>query len=312
MQSQLLIRKWALHQSRRVCFTDYSRVSRFLVERIISFNSFGSPISSLNSHSEVCGRQSPFSNNINEERAYNSCGIWTHASYINHSCISNARRAFIGNMMIVRASCDIGAGTEISFRYKNPDEYPDARSTKDLDEIFKNWGFVCGCALCLDARATNAVVFKKRRKLRADLKRVFGSSAIRRNEMRRIEHLLDEMNQTFTQPAEVVPRFLLWEPQLALTRIYVAQNNASKTMESAVKVLSSLGHIVIGADSSQTPFTIVRWGMQVDHLVETLLHIKATFAAMGFREDSERAKEYAKTVYKIVVGENVSFQANYD
>lgn len=310
MQSQLLIRKCALHQSRQVCFTDYTRVSRFLVERIIASNSFGSPVSSLNSHSKVCGRQSPLSTNIREEQAYHSCGIWTHASYINHCCISNARRAFIGNMMIIRASCDIEAETEITMGYRNPDTCPE--STKGLDENFKNWGFVCGCALCLDARATNAVVFRKRRKLIAELGRVFESSAIRRNEEKKIEHLLDELNQTYTQPAEIVPRRLLWDPQLVLTRIYVAQNNTSKTMESAVKVLSSLGHIVIGADSSQTPFTIVRWGMQVDHLVETLLHIKTTFAAMGFGQDSERAKEYAKTVYKILVGENVSFQANYD
>lgn len=281
-------------------------MSRFLVERIIAFNGFGTPVSSLISHSEVCRRQS-LPNNSKEEKAHHSCGIWTHASYINHSCISNARRAFIGNMMIVRASRDMEAGTEIMFWYNSPD----GQSAKDLDKRFQNWGFVCRCALCLDIRATKAVVFAKRRKLLEDLNRVFVSPTMRRIEMEKFERLLDALNQTYTQPAEAVPRILLWDPQLALTRSYMAQNKARKGIESAVKVLTSLSFVLIGADSSQTRFTIVRWGMAVDHLVETFLHIRTAFIAMGSREDSERAREYAKTAYQILVGENESFEANY-
>lgn len=280
---------------------------RFLVERIIAFNCFGSPVSSLNSHNAVCSPESPLPNNSKGEKAYHSCGIWTHASYINHCCISNARRAFIGNMMIIRASRDMEAGTEITFWY----HIPDGQSPKDLDKRFQNWGFVCRCALCLDVRATEAVVFEKRRKLLEGLKRVFVSPTMSRNEMERFERLLDVLNQTYTQPAEAVPRIPLWDPQLALTRSYMDQNKMRKGIESAVKVLTSLGFVVIGADPSQTHFTVVRWGIALDHLVETFLHIRTAFLAIGSKEDSERAREYAKTAYQILVGENESFGANY-
>ena len=243
---------------------------RFLVERIISFNVFGCPLSSLASYTKARDQYPPLADKTTEQKAYHSCGIWVHASYINHSCTSNARRAFIGNMMIVRASRDMEAGTEITFWYQSPDGV----SAKVSHEKHKQWGFICGCAICLDTRATDAVVLRKRRKLMEDLKQVFNSSALRRFEMKKIERLLDALNQTYTQPVQDVPRLLLWDPQLALSRIYRAQNKAGKSMESAVKVLTSLGFGVVGADSSQTRFAVVRWGLLMDCLVETFLHIR--------------------------------------
>ena len=214
--------------------------------------------------------------------------------------------------MIVRASCDIEAGTEITFWYKSPEGI----SAKDLDEAHKHWGFVCECAICLDARATSAVILRKRQNLIEDAKRAFNffnfnSSAARLIETDKVEHLLDTLNQTYTQPAEDVPRLLLWDLQLALTRIYAGQNKADKTMESAVKVLTLLGFVVVGADSSQTLFTIVRWGLVADNSVETFLHIRTAFTATKAMKDSARAEEYARTTYKILVGEDESFNATY-
>ncbi len=209
--------------------------------------------------------------------------------------------------MIIRASRDMEAGTEITFWYHSPS----GLTPKNSHEKHKHWGFVCGCAICLDARATDNFVLIKRRKLIEDLYQIFSQSAPRRVEIDKIERLLDTLNQTYTQPAEDVPRLLLWEPQLALTCIYAAENKVGKTMESAVKVLTSLGYVVVGADSTQTRFEIIRWGLLVDHLVETLLHVRSALLAMGAWEDSGRAEEYARTTYKILVGEDASFDATY-
>ncbi|KAL8936569.1 MAG: hypothetical protein Q9211_004123 [Gyalolechia sp. 1 TL-2023] len=276
-------------------------VDTFLVDRIISFNVFGCPVSSLASHTQSRDQSRP------EQKAHHSCGIWVHASYINHSCTSNARRAFIGNMMIVRASRDMEAGTEVTFWY----QCPDGNSAKDLVKQLKPWGFVCACTICQDARATDAVVLRNRPKLIEELKGVFNSSALRRVEVEKIERLLATLNQTYTQPAQDVPRLLLWDPQLALARIYVGQNKTGKAMESAAKVLISLGFVVVGADPSHTRFVIVRWGLVMDYLVETFLHMRNAFTALGLREDSERAEEYARTTYRIIVGEDTSFDATY-
>jgi SET domain-containing protein len=50
-----------------------------------------------------------------ENKKFHSCGVWPLASYINHSCFSNVRRSFIGDMMIVRATQDLRANTELLF-----------------------------------------------------------------------------------------------------------------------------------------------------------------------------------------------------
>lgn len=271
----------------------------------MSFNGFGCPVSSLSSHNEICDPPSMLAKKTKKQKAFHSCGIWTYASYINHCCIGNAHRAFIGDMMIVRASQDMEPGTEITFWYDNPDTL----ITKELGERFRHWGFVCQCAICLDAKATDAEVFKKRKQLVEKLIKAFKPSTLLPIEIGNIERLLAALNETYNQAAEHVPRLLLWDFQLALTRIYASQNNVGESMKSAVKVLTLFGFVVAGADSSQTRFTIVKWGVLVDQLVKIFLNVQAAFMAMGAREDSERAKEYAKITYKILVGEDMSFDA---
>ncbi len=214
--------------------------------------------------------------------------------------------------MVVRASCDMQAGSEVLFWYHSPSE-------TGLQEKQKHWGFVCGCAICLDARSTDTVILSKRQKLLGDMQRVFSSpalrrveiKALRRVEIKKVERLIDLLDQSYTQPAKDVPRLLLWDPQLSLVRFYVAQNMAGKVVESAAKVLTFLGFVVVGADSSQKCFEVSKWGLPVDYLVETFLHIQAAFTAMGAEMDSARAEKYAKTAYKILVGEDDSFKATY-
>jgi hypothetical protein len=88
---------------------DIDHTARFLVERIMTYNVFGCLDSSLNTHKNMLASESK------EPTGFGSCDIWTQASYLNHSCVSNVRRAFIGDMMIVRASRDLETDTELSF-----------------------------------------------------------------------------------------------------------------------------------------------------------------------------------------------------
>jgi hypothetical protein len=278
------------------------RTSRFLVERIMSFNVFGCPMSSLITHKDILANKSK------EPTAYRSCGIWIQASYINHSCTSNAHRAFIGDMMIVRASQDLEPGTEITFWYQIP---ADGTVKKDLQEGFKNWEFVCDCAICQDAKETKAAVVAERKKLSERMQRVCNSSAPNNVLIDKTERLLTALNKTYTQPPDQVPRLSLWEPQLMLARIFVAHNNMNKCLEAIGKVLTTLGFIVVGADSSSASFRVVKWGVVMDHLVEAFLHARTAFEAIGAWEDSRRAEEYAKVTYSIAVGESASFESTH-
>jgi len=239
--------------------------------------------------------------------AHHSCGIWTQASYINHSCYSNARRAFIGDMMIIRASRDIDAGSEITFWYQSPHNMDFQKLQKKL----KHWHFVCECAICSDTKATDPAVLQKRRSLMQDLKKVFNSPSLGHVQINKIERLLHALNATYTQPAETIPRILLPDPQITLMHIFATQNMHKKSLEWAGNVLKSLGFIVVGEDLSKTQFAIVKWGLLEDHLVQVFLIMEQAFFKMDALDSAKQAGEYARTVFKIIVGEDVSFEKTY-
>jgi tetratricopeptide (TPR) repeat protein len=96
-----------------------------------------------------------------EEGARNaSTGLWIWAAYINHSCIANLGKEFVGDLMVLRATRPITAGEEIFISYDGSSDY-DARKTA----LMTTWGFECNCALCAAERADDPAVRKKRREL---------------------------------------------------------------------------------------------------------------------------------------------------
>lgn len=278
---------------------DANRTHRFLVERIMSYNVFGCPISSYDTYKKA------LANTSKKPTSFGSCGIWIQASYINHSCTSNVRRSFIGDMMIVRASQDLEAGTELTFWYQSPVGMSPKKLWKKLD----SWGFVCICAMCNDARETEAAVRVEREKLQAQLKQLCTTLQSRKSSITKYERLLVALEATYKRPAVEVPRLLLWDPQLLLVRIYNSTSNGMKSLEWIGRILGSLGFVVVGADLSATPFEVKKWGLMIDHLVEIFMHARAAFITLGHLEDSKRAEEYARVVYKIVVGEESSFES---
>lgn len=91
----------------------------------------------------------------NGERA--SVGLWRRASYINHSCVANLERSFVGDLMVLRAARKITAGEELFHTYDGSGDY-DARQAKLMD----TWGFECDCELCKAEKADGREVREKR------------------------------------------------------------------------------------------------------------------------------------------------------
>ncbi|KAF7187933.1 SET and MYND domain-containing protein 5 [Pseudocercospora fuligena] len=70
-------------------------------------------------------------------------GIWLRASMANHSCLFNAARSHIGDLIILRATKPIAAGEEILISYASNDNY-------ELRQVLleQQWGFTCDCPRC--------------------------------------------------------------------------------------------------------------------------------------------------------------------
>jgi len=98
-----------------------------------------------------------------EDATKASAGLWVYAAYINHSCLPNAEKEYIGDLMLVRATRDIKAGEEIYHAYDESADY-DARQ----QSLMRTWGFKCECALCAVEKEEKLEMRAKRRELEKD------------------------------------------------------------------------------------------------------------------------------------------------
>ncbi|KAL9044992.1 MAG: hypothetical protein Q9214_001912 [Letrouitia sp. 1 TL-2023] len=277
-------------------------IDTFLVDRIISLNAFGCPRTSLETHS---AGSTP--NLTHQPTSYYTCGIFIKASHINHSCYGNSRRSFIGDMQILRATCTIPAGSEILFCYAHPG---DTDSYDKRQEKFQNWGFRCTCAICEQSKNTKKSVLNKRFALLEDLKAAFGSGIT--VNLPRMERTLKAIEKTYSAPASEVPRLALCDPCLLLTRIYTSMMQQNKVIETAWKLITSLGFIIKREDpqSLNSPFEIAQWGLVEDCLIQAWVHLWTAYAQVA-PYLCDKAEEMAKIAYKVCIGEDDTFDEKY-
>lgn len=114
-------------------------VDTFQVQAALELNGFGCPPTTTVSQVDSDNTMSR-----------GSTGTWVMAAFMNHDCIGNAQRAFIGDMMIVHALRDIAKDEEILQRYKNPDD----DNAEFQNNLSQSWGFTCKCRLCVAEGAT--------------------------------------------------------------------------------------------------------------------------------------------------------------
>ena len=81
---------------------------------------------------------------LGKNKEYYGVGLWTLASFMNHSCLPNARRLHVGDYAVVHASRDIKAGEEITSAYFDVLSSP----LEKRKEMAESWGFSCGCSRC--------------------------------------------------------------------------------------------------------------------------------------------------------------------
>ncbi|EAW07588.1 TPR domain protein [Aspergillus clavatus NRRL 1] len=278
-------------------------VDTFLIERTMSLNVFGCPLSSRESHIRAMRKMTP---QVKGRDAFHSCGVWALASYINHSCYSNAQRSFIGDMMIVRATQDLPANTEIAFWYQEPSE----QTSKEKPVNLQHWGFKCSCEVCQDLFETENSVLANRRRLVAGLAKLFQSG---KSNLARIEATLATIEGTYRRPAFEVPRWSICKAYLTLAAIYAGTHQPQKAVQCALKTLESLGYIVEGGalpHQTGTPLLIRKWGLMKDSLVGCWMILSTAYRDIA-PELAIQAGEYARITYRICVGEDETFDQTY-
>lgn len=209
-------------------------------------------------------------------------------------------------MMILRASQDLEANTEITMWYKPP-----LKNDKQHPTGFKHWGFECKCALCEGFKATEPNTLTKRKTLTESLWEAF--EKYKSADIARIEKYIKVLEKTYTQPATTLPRLCIWDPCLALSQTYESQMKPVKAIEWGLKGMEALGFIIEGGAvprSSEAPLLIKHWGMMEDELIGPWLVLSRAYRTVAPCLEAA-AMGYAKTCYRICVGEAETFEQTY-
>lgn len=212
------------------------------------------------------------------------------------------------------------AGTELSFAYRIPAAVD--HDYKKTQQELKNYGFTCTCPLCLDAKTTSEATVANRAKLREELTIAFatgssgGSFDCTRVDTARIEQVLGSLEITYAAPAQLVPRTGMWDPYLALTRMYAVLGQEEKVIWASLKTMEMLGFVITGAnvylrDDQERIIVVEKWGLVVDYLPECWLMIWTAYALLGDKERADMARGVASVNYRIVVGEDETFEETY-
>lgn len=141
------------------------------------------------------------------EDRHESTGLWITASYLNHSCVPNAKRDLLGDLMVLRATRSIDAREEITHSYYESSDI-EARSAA----LMKTWGFTCDCALCIVERADAPALRRRRRQLKSEAD-VFiqrhGVIGAKRISIIKAQRLFRAIDDTYDERHKGLPRMAL-------------------------------------------------------------------------------------------------------
>ena len=266
----------------------------------LSLNRFGYSISSREDHFKQLGD----SDEADKPETQYMTGLWMLGSTLNHSCLPNTYRSFLGDLMIARAARDMPKDTELTFNYTSSLE-----SYSERQKTFKNWGFTCVCPLCTAQQSESENPHQKRALLVEDIQTAFRQSALFDVPLdcSKIEKLLDTLDRTYTSPPDIYPRFASLDFLLSLMLEYRDEGRSLDVLRIGRRFLEASGFEV---RFSMTQVRVLRWGFILDMTVVAFVYLWTACheisPALG-----RQAEELARTVYEIEVGERGSFEEGY-
>ncbi|KAH7382969.1 hypothetical protein BKA64DRAFT_173875 [Cadophora sp. MPI-SDFR-AT-0126] len=284
-------------------------VDSFLIEAIRLKNCFSCPRLSLSLLQFHLSSQKTHPQNL--QPSHLSTGLWIHASYINHSCLPNLTRSFIGDMMIIRANSDIPPNTELTQQYLAPE----AHFLTRRKEFPLHWDFECDCVLCTSEAKSPDEMHVQRRELVEKIKdlalksgnRNGGASGgcVSSSTIKAIERLTRKLEDLHEPEIYAeIPRLLLVHPSIWLTEAHREKGNHAKVVRYAIKILRNFGFVgVRGVDGSACLDTM---GMGTGIVnVESFGALKTAseaYIALGQEELAKKCEDEARGMWEIITG----------
>lgn len=233
-------------------------------------------------------------------------GFWIHTSYINHSCLPNSVRTFLGDLLVLRATRDISAGEEITAQYVTPELAHERRQEK----YEGTWGFRCDCRLCELEGAIGREVERQRMDIFDELKvkaLKLGQAPFTITALKKFAKRLRELEALYNEDEYAhLPRLCLVHPTLFLTEAWRSLKNNEKMMESAMKLLRNFG---IQTEVEGAEFTVIaNCGLVNVECVRALKYLAEGYRSMEQSELASSILATAKVWFKTITGADVGSQ----
>ncbi|KLO95029.1 Uncharacterized protein LW93_3727 [Fusarium fujikuroi] len=237
-------------------------VDSFMVEKIIHYNAVNAPRTTSDDFETRVFHKSGDTLEIeNINTKFLTSGIWLLASRINHSCVSNCRRSFIGDMQIIRATQDMSAGTELLLSYRAPCSF---ESYEEVQHHLSRWGFKCACDLCKSRSKEDKKVLEKRSNIYGEALDLLKTEVLQFN-FDRTRTLLKKMENTYKGKSSNKVRLELSELCFGMCDWYTESVMPVDFVKTTMKSLESLGFVIVAYIPGQKPddirFQVKKWGM---------------------------------------------------
>ncbi|KAK0632612.1 hypothetical protein B0T14DRAFT_598050 [Immersiella caudata] len=234
-------------------------------------------------------------------------GMWVHSACLNHSCVPNTMRSFLGDMFISRATKNIKKGEELFQTYIPVKPLIDERNQK----YESNWGFACDCPLCTIERTSP--LFAKRKEIAGQLekacdkknssKEIMPDATIRNIE--RLHKQLEELHEP--EIYNDMPRLTLIYPCTWLVEAFRGRKNWAKVLKYGARVVKNFGYDVpLDEWAEWDPRELwegpSRHPLMTIHVVAALRRLAQANEELGRKDMAAGFHEAAKVGYKMVTG----------
>ncbi|KIH94867.1 hypothetical protein SPBR_03624 [Sporothrix brasiliensis 5110] len=284
-------------------------VDVFLAETIRVRNCFSAPLATLDDTRPEPGR--------GHGAAY--CllakGVWKHASYLNHSCVPNTMRAFLGDILISRATRPIRAGDELFHQYVPVKADVRARQA----ELQAAWGFVCACPLCRVDAATDATDAARaghahRRSLLQAAEKLANKHPPQRlppdAAVRAMERLAKQMAASYDADGGDVeaafgpgqPRLGLVYPTMWLLRAHRCRRRHAKVVRYAAQTLRCFGYGVPSTHDGSRMYSRPGMPLHTVHVFSALAIGGEAHRALGHDSEADAFGAAARLGFRMVTG----------
>ena len=289
-------------------------VDIFMVEGIRTKNCFSCPLSTLEDTKPS-----------NKEEGKQAKGLWVNASFMNHSCVPNTLRSFLGDLMISRATRDIAEGEEISQQYVPVRPLVDIRNAQFRD----GWGFECQCRFCESERQSPRDRLDKRKETVKAIEKlcskhknpsrpgvIIPDAAIR--SVSKLNRQLEELHED--EVYRDLPRLTLINSCAWLADAHRGRKNYAKVVKYAIKTLRNFGYVgsvpsSSSSSSQEDGCEEVDWdprelwnikagktSFMTIHVTTALRRMADAYRALGKEEMAGRCMEAANFGYMLVTG----------